>query len=537
MPSTKESLMRSKHRVLALAATSLAVFALGGVGASSALAEEPTNTCGGATLIEGQGSSLQKIAQEKVWIPAFEAGVCTTVKVKYTASGSAAGLEAYGVKNLTPVLTDANAYIGTDDAPNATQIVEMEKNLGAPVLVVPVAQASIAIIVKPPTNCEITKIPNADLQEVWKGSLKLWSEISTAKPKTVGGTECEVEITRVVREDGSGTTYQFKHYLDTINSALLPGTKKKGTLAEERNWEELQPETEPNTEWPESEGAVVLTPVVKPTLKGGHEEVEKVKATADSIGYANLGDAREVFEAAKEKEMYWVEVQKNGVGGTPTYAKAGTSATEPGATAANANCAATEYSPIPTNAEEPNQDWSKVYGGKTSVGTGHYPICTLTWDVALTNYETAKYTAAASVGQSTYDYISYITETDGGQQEISNKHDYLELTASVQEIAELVAKQIGGGTRLLSGVKEVAFGVAGEKHLFIFTNDGPKLTEPLATGIKIDGANAANYVIIKNTCVAKDIVSGGTCEVEVEFLGGTKDAKLLLAPGQSVLLN
>jgi ABC-type phosphate transport system substrate-binding protein len=451
--------MRSKLRVLAVAAMSLALVALGLIGASSAMAEKPNNPCLGGTSIMGNGSSLQTVAQTNVWIPGFGKAGCPegADKVEYLGGGSAAGLKAFGVGGLETPVSSGEHYIGTDDAPNGTQLDEMETaakgKLGVAgeeqELVIPVAQAAIAIIVKPPAGCKVTKIRNHDLELVFNGLLLLWSEFEEGSEKTAA---CEVEIMRDVRFDGSGTTYQFKHYLFEINLNPLTGT---GTTS--RTWEELQPEEVPNLEWPEG---TELTPVLKPTEAGGKKLVELVKTDTSAIGYANLADARSLEEAGK---LEWVEVQTNGSLTvaeenleleTPSFAKAGTSATEPSTTAAEANCKETEYTNIPLKPEEPDADWSKTYGGHPKVLKGHYSICTLTWDVALVNYELAGFGAEApKIGQTAYDYMRYVTSEspEGGQKEISNNHDYLGLftaPTNVLEIALKLSLLVAGGPRV-----------------------------------------------------------------------------------------
>jgi ABC-type phosphate transport system substrate-binding protein len=469
--------MRSKLRVLAVAAVSLALVALGSIGASTAMAtEKPNSPCKGGTIM-GNGSSLQVVAQTNVWIPGFEKVGCPggTDKVEYLGGGSAAGLKAFGVGKLETPASSGEEYIGTDDAPNETQLLEMEeaalgefKNANSQDLVIPVAQAAIAIIVKPPAECLVTKIRNEDLESIFNGLLLLWSQLDEGVTEDKPGV-CEVEIMRDVRLDGSGTTYQFKHYLFEINKGLLDGSQ--ATL----NWEELQPEETPNTEWPEG---AELTTVLKPAAAGGKKEVELVKEDASSIGYANLADARALYEAGK---LEWVEVQTNGhetlaeeaaKSLTALFAPPGTSATEPSGTAAKANCAETEYTNIPANADEPDADWSKTYGGHPNVIEGHYSLCTLTWDVVLVNYELADFgVEAPKLGQTAYDYFRYVTSEspEGGQPEISNNHDYRELPntapATLLSLALTLSLLIAGGPRV--GPVWVLKGIQFEPGLFL----------------------------------------------------------------------
>jgi ABC-type phosphate transport system substrate-binding protein len=431
--------MKPKYRLLGLlvAAAAGALAMCGGVGASSALAA----TCVPGVVFEGQGSSLQGFAQTSVWIPGSKC------KDTYTASGSAAGLEAFGVN--TGVVNTKDTYIGTDDAPSGSavtgQLLEMETASGeAEPVVIPVEQAAIAVIVKPPTGCTPTRIENASLESVFNGLTLLWSQI---KPTPAGGTACEVEITRVVRLDGSGTTYQFKHYLFENNMAVLDCT---GTT--KRTWLQLQPETVPNTEWPQTSlcnaGEGPVTPLVKSAVKGGKGEVEEVKKTANSIGYANLGDAREGYKdtvEAEKFEMYWLEVQNNVKKVPATYAAPGTKAVEPSLGAAEANCSETKYANLAkVEKDEIDVDWSEV--SAEFVTQTHYPICTLTWDVAWELYLVGGIYGAAALelGEETKSYLEWVTSTAAGkgQVEISNNHDYQKLPAGIAKLAEELAKLV-----------------------------------------------------------------------------------------------
>ncbi|HEY2536140.1 MAG TPA: substrate-binding domain-containing protein [Solirubrobacteraceae bacterium] len=437
--------MRAKFSIstlLGMGAT-VALALSGTFGVGTALAAQ----CEGAN-IHGEGSSLQKVAQQiwddenpltgKGFNKSTATSACSGTQgsggkpiVTYNPSGSAAGLEAWGVNASGKSPKEkVDQFIGTDDAPNATQMGEIDtaaKGAGGKgqALVIPVAQAAIAMLVHYPATCKLTEnhITNSDLQKVWANEITQWSEISTHE-----GSNCAIAITRVVRQDGSGTSYQFKHYLFEINS-----TKRKESEAGkgERTWHELQPETLPNREWPNQ-----AANWKRSTNSGGGGEVKEVEAVEGSIGYANLGDARAGFAGG----VRWLAVE-NQTEATPAYVYPGTTTGEPSATAANANCKGTFY----TGAEElknkgagADDDWSEVYGEHVK-GNANYPICTLTWDVGVANYETAGLTKAE--GQTARDYLNYVVAETGGQKDFKN-HDYREVEEAVglyaQEEANLI---------------------------------------------------------------------------------------------------
>lgn len=389
--------------------------ALAAWGAISALATDPNEPCSGVN-IHGEGSSLQKIPQE-VWLLGFRDNVlgCVNTKkdVSFSPNGSAAGLEAWGVnKSGKKPEEKIDQFIATDDAPNEAQLLEIDKAALLPnsqALVIPVTQAAIAMIVDPPANCTVLGILNEPLQLVWAGEITLWNQIPTSE-----GTGCSNEIHRVVRKDGSGTTYQFKHYLLEIFGGKL-------TKAGNRTWHELQPETTANLEWPEE------STVSRPTANGGSKEAELVSLDLGSIGYANLGDARPFL---MHENFTWLAVQNEN---TKKLVLPGTETGEPTLTANEANCEKTHYSNKPTKAG-PDDNWSEVYGGHPDANE-KYPICTLTWDIGLLGYLEAGLSKGEA--QTAHDYLNYVVNEKGGQQDLAGK-DYrkVEETSAVGTFAE-----------------------------------------------------------------------------------------------------
>lgn len=388
MSAFKQSMRKLGVRAGLLAGTSLAVMAIAGIGAGSASA-----ACS-STVMKGQGSSLQRIAQQELWSTGYISGGCgsgTNLKPEYTSSSSGTGLGVWGFNGSGSVTTEWT-YIGTDDGPNAGQIKKaQEASKSAGVVVVPVAQTAIAILVHPPTECTLEKITNVNLEKAFSGEAATWSEIGATG---AGCSGAPGTLTRVVRKDASGTTYQFKNYLALINTLRNGGTE--GAICTGKpKWSELEeigPTGTPNTEWPEC-GTMAAT---VPTGTGGGEVAAKVAATAGTIGYAALPDA-------KAKGASTVQVQNNGISGSPIYQK-------PDIGTEEARCAKAEYTVpgegLKASGTGVNVDWSKVFGGQPSIGGTTYPICTLTYDLGWNNYVTAGF--AAGIGSSVKSYLSYI---------------------------------------------------------------------------------------------------------------------------------
>lgn len=383
-------------RATILAGATASVLALAGIGAGSASAAPQ---CTGGNIV-GEGSSLQKIAQQSVWAPAFSSTICNKGNfptVTYNSVGSGAGMKQWNYDGSTGKINTAVQFIGTDDAPTAAQIANITSVAGgASVVVVPVAQTAISIPANPPAECTISQLKNVDLEKVFKGTALTWSQLSTAS-----GPGCSASITRVVRKDGSGTSFQTKNYLSRANAGVLPCIGK--------TWQELEPinnsETgAPNTSWPESCTGKTLSPVIRPAANGGGELVKLVNATSGSIGYAALPDAK------SNGAIALLELQNNGQKTEgATYA--------PAASGTVANCEKTPYE-VPVNARNQegstglNVDWSGVFGANPGIGGTSYPLCTLTYDVALHNYKAAGFTFKNF--QTVKDYVAeFLVQTTG----------------------------------------------------------------------------------------------------------------------------
>jgi ABC-type phosphate transport system substrate-binding protein len=437
--------------------SALAAMALAAPGVASA---EPGGTQCSGEDIEGKGASLQKLAQQKVWTPAFKAGAnplaCSGTQgtkeirtVGYNSVGSGKFLESWGQETKTEAINfgPKNAYGGTDEPPSPAQKKEIETQAGGgTVLTIPVMQAAVTVSVHLPANCTVTGGPAGGrlalklitLEHIFRGVATQWKEVLNGAKLT--GTGCETKgtthITRVVREDGSGTTSLFKKFLNVVfGKEIEPGQTWK-TLAEKAH----------NTTWP-NEGA---DPVERGNGNGG--VATKIETTAGSIGYVNLADARANKSFTKPTggsgmARFWVKIE-NGKG---TYADPSTN--EDGETAANANCLGTLYIngkkkfPPPTVTE----NWNEVSASKSQK---NYPICGFTYDLSLTKFSAVKGSLEAPTEKSVrtaFDYLNFVLAggAEGGQTQIGENKDYLglpeseEASKNVLKIARDGVKKIG----------------------------------------------------------------------------------------------
>jgi len=406
--------------------------------ASASLGEQ----CSGPS-ITGQGASVEKIAQDSVWAPAFNTSSDTFAcdgkhgskgepVITYTSTGSGAGLKSWGAElkeGEKPAYGVANAFVGTSEAPNSSQIAEIEGNetTSTPKTLetIPVTQLAIAVIVNLPSGCTATSsaapgrlvLNNATLEGIFQGSINTWSQI-TEDGDALSGAGCNAAtpITRVVRQDQAGTTHILKRYLGLVSSESFE-LEGGGT----GSWDAIS-EGSLNTTWPKGPVAVV-----KPKSKGDAEEAAKVSTTPGSIGYGNLAEIRStaLFSASgggPTTARFWVELQHSSKKGKATYSDPSTNGDV--AEVANANCNKTAYTNGSSSFPPPEltAPWNEV---TTETTEKEYTLCGFTYVLAFTSYSAYPGTTQPEA-TTVNNYLRFVVDKKGGQSAIAN-HDYLAL--------------------------------------------------------------------------------------------------------------
>ncbi len=380
---------RTGLRAALFAGAAIAAIGVGGVNAGAASA---TVNCQSLTIA---GSTLQRVAQNEIWATAF----CNAATWTYEGIGSQEGLNRWGAGG--GAFQTGTTIPVSDDAPSVGQITNIKTKAGGgaqEVFTIPVAQAAIAIIVHLPSGCSVSNISQTKLQEILSGEVNNWSTFGCAS-KT---------IERVVREDGSGTTYVLKHYLGEIATGTVKCSGGK-------TWFQLGEEN-PNVVWPESAKCVGTEsiPAGAPTKKKGGGEVAKyVNETEGTFGYASLSDVQ------GKPSITTLSLQNNT--GTATFGFPSTTTAAEVKKEVNSkaisNCdlsnriynlpktfggtQLTEWS----KAGAGNTDWSQVFGTSPMIreklegltppvspekAEKAYPLCALTYAVGLRHYLTPK---------------------------------------------------------------------------------------------------------------------------------------------------
>jgi ABC-type phosphate transport system substrate-binding protein len=424
-----------------------AVALICGMGVREAAAE---TICPGTLTINGKGSSLQGPAQA-IWKAKYIKRCPTGPTPTYESSGSGAGLQAFRFIG-TGSINHSFQFIGTDDAPNRRQIEHAEEvSGGARPIVLPVSQTAIVVGVHLPSGCRFKNhkgIKWGELNKVFGGkTISNWNQFSN-----VEGT-CNEAIKRVVRAEGSGTTYQFKNYLsvlETEKGAESPPCKVKVGVKEFEKWGEIREvgtNEEPNKNWPCSvaEGGTKII-----TAAGGGKVAEAIKAEPGSIGYLSLPDAK---NTAHEVEVAWL--QNSLVGTSVTYATPANEEEVGGVKNNTARCENARYT-VPKEAYEGAAagiatDWSETFGAQPNIGGTEYPLCTLTFDIGWNDYFASGYgsgTEAEQIGAAVEDYIGGYIVSGLGQADINHNWYNTLPTGSgsftnVQGAAEIAAAKLG----------------------------------------------------------------------------------------------
>jgi len=440
-----------------------------------------------------------------------------TVTYESTGSHSGSGACLKGFGDGEAPKYEEYPYCGTDEAPSVSAEAAMEANKASSdketktIESIPVLQGSVAVIIHLPSGCvasdeakvggKLVKegrlaLDDTTVAKIYEGEIRNWKEVEAAQTddhdvitcKGEGGKtaaeEEETPINVVVRDDKSGTTHIFKSFLaqvepghtfeaEEFNEISEEGVLKKNPCgkvlpAETKTWENIQEGCE-NQRWP------LKAKVVRPFLKGNPGVIGEVNAKASSIGYADLAVARkEGFFSKKcvspakppecggenkkgsstklgeQNTRFWAPIQ-NSKGAGEEYADPANNQDLEKVDASN--CADTVYIGKigevipPINTREP---WSTV---KAQLVQKKYPICGLTYDLALREYKpyilpkggsTAEEEKGKEVAQTTRDYLLWelSSKTQGGGSVIKD-HDYEKVSGTIQKEAEAGVKEIG----------------------------------------------------------------------------------------------
>jgi ABC-type phosphate transport system substrate-binding protein len=431
------------------------------------------------------GSSLQAIAQQSVWLTSAGWGSnshCTTAPtsatITYTPTSSGEALNEFGNNTgaLDPAadptaftsttgIEDAEGeildwYVGTDDAPTATQIANAEQAAGEhrPVeMTIPVAQDPIAVLLSLPPECKIpagseVDLDNTTLAELWAGEIaaqggyaeNTWGALlnqllytSTAanpptQPETFfdGGRAdgCSQEIEPQVSSNESGTAYAFKAYLNQIDPSVWSTYATDSTSWPWHSVLDEPLDSGPGTQFNDSEGHLSQNTAAYPGSVG-YAAVSAAmlpsngeftnEATVTSFGTGIGG-------ASPEHQILWAEIQNDGTSPSgATYADplaSGTRSKTP-----IANCQTRNLTP--SDEHYPHSvtgSWHGILATDPNIWgeaeSNSYSICALTYDLVWHHYHAPNLylepATAEEIANTVKDLFEYITGQ--GQTDVQN---------------------------------------------------------------------------------------------------------------------
>jgi ABC-type phosphate transport system substrate-binding protein len=422
--------MRTTLRVprpglVVLVAAVLAILAPG-IGARPAQATLLT-ACQGSN-IHGTASSLQGIAQ----------GIWTTTGFNSSATGCK-------TDPLTPTVTASSSdqclldwhadgtafdtsfsFCGSDAPPTTAQIHTVNTTVatggsGAAVQSIPVAQSAIAIVVNPPSGCTINSATATNVEKVFRGTFTTWSQL--------GATGCgTATITPVVRDGWDGETFQFKRWLTTQFAGNV-------TTSPNRSWIDLQ-KSSTNTVWPgspaRSQSGCTMGSCDGGSGFGDEDAVQTAGNTTGSITFAALSAARKKYMVHTYPFLKWISIQLETGSPIVNPSANGLSDTKSRSTCSTAS---NVYGTLPANTAA---TWATVTN-TTPSGVAVYPICTLTYVLALSAY-TPKWGSTNTLGRTTAttvsNYLNYVATVAGGQTDaLTTDNDYAPLPPDVRDKA------------------------------------------------------------------------------------------------------
>jgi ABC-type phosphate transport system substrate-binding protein len=472
-----------------LGAAATAAVALGGLAAlpgtaGAAFDSSHDTTCENARSITGRGASFQRslhvgfgasIVVNDIF-PAQRQGfgydlpACGQFKlpadlgtetIRYNPAGSGAGRAAFGATRTadqrhtdgTGVAIAPENFGGVDEAPTDTELANANEghvddsvyNDDARLRTIPIAQSSIAVDVRIPDGCTVAQgtttstrgMSRATVEGAFaaNSSFDTWGEILRGITGTVTGTATacrDQRFVRVVRQDSSGTTFQFKRYLAAVNGAT--------------GWAALG-----NAAWPNDAGA---TATVRSASRGAGAQLDTLSAqnVTGGIGYADLATSRTTNReygwgssaADSLDRRFWVYVGR----AADDVLRGPALNNNQSATVAQkgANCSGVTYADSSTGVL-PASTLVSWYNVDAVLTANDYGICALTYGLAWStpqpvnagiNRSNASTTTPLTQGQqrATKDYFVYITSSSTGLgQDKLNGLDYGRLPSAVQFVA------------------------------------------------------------------------------------------------------
>jgi ABC-type phosphate transport system substrate-binding protein len=462
--------MRSIGKRLSLLAVGgVAALALAAPNANAAFDSNHDAVCETVDSITGVGASFQRDAhrgwgagifgsgtpfdpRNAGW--AYSFGSCSEFKLpadggtetfSYNPAGSGAGRDAMGGNGLCDPRTRTESgsqvqydWAGTDDPLTPQQITWANQGSGcsrpsATLHTIPIAQGAISVAARLPDGCQVSstggrQLSRLDVEGHFSGDAdyNTWGELVGSALTASSGSgltdaQCRAKSpAAVVRLDSSGTTSQFKEYLQRV-------VETQGGASSGTDWASLRTSAN-NTQWPRP---VVRSSLPAPEGNGNGPLLDALseQGANGGIGYSDLATARSKgygwdytgSTANADDRTIWMFTQR--ISDNSYLSPAQSQRQDATNTQKGANCVDVPYEGTPAST---TSSWESA----TSVNnTTAYPLCILTYAMVFQNPSGGKVPGATqSEHRAVKDYLLYILRTtSGGGQLVLEAFDYTSL--------------------------------------------------------------------------------------------------------------
>jgi ABC-type phosphate transport system substrate-binding protein len=457
-----------------------AVFSMVLADTSSAAAPAGVGCQSSDGKINGRGSTYQNILL-KEYAKVYGEDFCGSVAEQFAGDPAGSNMIAYNYpKAVTASATGSgngvkaascrtDAFAGTDTPYSRTQLEQLNGATGATggcgitfeppftpntapfpnandiqanVMSFPVGGSSVTVAMHltggTGGSCPTGTVPTSlkftpkEVSRLYGGDVANWNDAELVATNS-SLKECTGPVTRVVRQDSSGTTNILKQYLIRVDNERTSATC--GVISSViQKWEAY---FTTNTEWPGKQKVGeegTCSAIVTGAASGGAELLAKLKETAGGVGYIDLAEAigQAGIVLASVQNATGTKFEAPSIGGGPANCLYSALPAPPGSSNSDA---------VGLNAED---NWSNNNEGYASAPANHenatdlgskYPICGLTFDLVYTGLnsnngegKSANSRLTADQRRTMYSFFTFILSSAG--QEVPGKIHYASLPAS-----------------------------------------------------------------------------------------------------------
>ena len=434
--------------------------------------------------ISGRGSTYQNVLL-KEYAKVYGEEFCGNVAEQYSGDPAGSNMVAYNyAKAVSASLTGSgngikaancrtDSFAGSDTPYSEKQLTELDgtpgaagiggcslpsgfeppftpntapfpnaNDIAAPVMALPVGGSAVTVAVHltggTGGSCPTGTVPTTlkftpeEVSRLYGGDVTTWNDAELVATNS-SLSNCTGPVTRVVREDSSGTTNILKQYLIRVDNERT-GSACGVISSVIQKWEAY---FTTNTEWPGKQKVGeegTCSPITTGALSGGGELLAKLKETAGGVGYIDLAEAvgQAGIVLASVNNATGTKFEAPSIGGGPANCLYTALPAPPGTTAAEA--VGLNLEDNWSNNNETNPGSPANHENATDLGS-KYPICGLTFDMVYTGLNSNNGEGKSAISRLTadqrrtiYSFFTFILSSAG--QEVPGKIHYAPLPAS-----------------------------------------------------------------------------------------------------------